>query len=56
MKLLILTASIRKKNRNQKAETIAGLGFLIAVICERIGVKCETAVWRNVRIFAVGNW
>ena len=28
MKLLILTASIRKKKRNQKAETIAGLGFL----------------------------
>ena len=25
------------------------------VNCERIGVKCETAVWRNVRIFAVGN-
>ncbi len=31
------------------------LVVFIAVICERIGVKCETAVWRNVRIFAVGN-
>ena len=27
MKLLILTASIRKKKRNQKAETSNGLGF-----------------------------
>ena len=34
----------------------AALVVFIAVICERIGVNCESAVWGNIRIFAVGNW
>ena len=33
----------------------AALVVFIAVICERIGVKCESAVCGIIRNFAVGN-